>query len=250
MGSVCSLQAIGALKNGHCGIVLRRSGFDGGKNGLTDMFKAKLILILAICLAAACSFGTRNGDSVSGKPAEPLATATPSASKPENKNAKKAPISTAAEIPATKAECHAIDTGDNVILKSQTFPVDFEPFAGSCFVTTHNPENEDPPMEAEIAIYTDGKKVFHFPEQFNGVANYACWVDAVSFQDLNADKLTDIIVVGKCSAKTAPYNENMVYVNTGKAFVTSEEANRSLIDFTKTKAIADFVKANKNKFFK
>jgi hypothetical protein len=67
---------------------------------------------------------------------------------------------------------------------------------------------------------------------------------------LNGDGLTDIIVVGKCSAKTAPYNENVLYVNTGKAFVTDETSNYELADFKKAGEIADFVKRNQKLFFK
>lgn len=149
----------------------------------------------------------------------------------------------------TKAECEAIETGDNVVLKPQTFPLDFAPFAGSCFVTTYNPEFEDPPMESEIAIYTDGKRVYDLPRQFNG-STFGCWVGGVAFEDLNNDGETDIIVAGKCSARNAPYNENMVYVNTGTGFSTSEAANSTLIDLASTKAIAAHVKANRDKFFK
>ncbi len=154
-----------------------------------------------------------------------------------------------AVVPATRSDCLNIETGDDVVLRSQTFPIDFKPFEGSCFVTTYNPEYDDPPLESKFAIYTDGKSVFDFPGQFNGV-EFGCWVEAVAFQDLNADDLTDIIVVGKCSAKSASYNENMVYRNTGKSFTTSEEANSKLNDLKRTKDIAEFVQKNQQSFFK
>jgi hypothetical protein len=161
--------------------------------------------------------------------------------------AKKDEISEA--IPVTKADCAGIDVGDNAILAKQTFPVDFAPFTNSCFVTSYNPEYDDPPMESEFAIYKDGRKVFDFPSRFNGV-EFGCWVEGVAFEDLNADELKDIIVVGKCSAKTAPYNENMVYVNTGRDFRTDEQANYKLADFKKIKEISDFVRQNQQIFFK
>jgi hypothetical protein len=100
-----------------------------------------------------------------------------------------------------------------------------------------------------MAIYKGSKKIFDFPGQFNGVTT-GCWVEAVAFQDLNTDGLTDIIVVGKCSAKTAPYNENMVYVNTGRAFTTNETANYEVAEMKKAGDIADFVKRNQKLFFK
>ncbi|MCD9187670.1 MAG: hypothetical protein LUM44_14720 [Pyrinomonadaceae bacterium] len=152
-------------------------------------------------------------------------------------------------IPVTKSECLSVDTGDNEIVKNQTFPIDFAPFTKSCFVTSHNPEYDDPPMEAEFSIYKNGERVFDFPGQFNGVT-FGCWVDGVAFEDLNDDNLKDVIVVGKCSAKTAPYNENMVYVNTGRAFTTDEDANYKLSDFKKIKEITDFVRKNQQTFFK
>ena len=134
-------------------------------------------------------------------------------------------------------------------MKSQTFAIDFDPFSDSCFVTTYNPEYDDPPMESHYAIYRNHKKIFDFPQQFNG-ATFGCWVDGVSFQDLNNDNLKEVIVVGKCSTKGGPYNENMVYINTGKAFIARPDGNNKLSDFTKIKEITDFVQDNKEIFFK
>lgn len=171
----------------------------------------------------------------------PAVTATPTAS----------PVPGTVEEAAGKSanlKCQEVNTGDFAVYKKQTFAIDFEPFKGSCFVTSHDPEFDDPPLDSKIAIYKNGKKNYDFPSQFNGVSS-GCWVDAVAFQDLNGDKLTDIIVVGKCSAKTTPYNENMVYVNTGKAFTTREDANNLLAEKTTIKAIADFVKENREMFF-
>ena len=42
----------------------------------------------------------------------------------------------------------------------------------------------------------------------------------------------------------------MVYVNTGEEFTTSEVANSLLVDQSTTRAIAQFAKANPDKFFK
>lgn len=150
---------------------------------------------------------------------------------------------------AARELCYETDTGDNVVLKSQTFALEFEPYKGSCFVTSHNPEFDDPPMESEFAIFKNGKKLADFPTPFNG-ATFGCWVDGVAFQDLNADGLVDIIVAGKCSAKSSVYNENSVYVNTRKGFTTNEDGNIRISEFTKIKEIVDFVKENKQIYFK
>jgi hypothetical protein len=153
------------------------------------------------------------------------------------------------EIKVTKSDCAGVNVGDNAVMAKQTFPVDFAPFTNSCFVTSYNPEYDDPPLESEFGIYKDGAKVFDFPSQFNGV-EYGCWVEGVAFEDLNGDNLKDIIVAGMCSAKSAPYSENMVYVNTGKAFTTGEDANSKLADFKRIKDITDFVRKNQQIFFK
>lgn len=144
--------------------------------------------------------------------------------------------------------CHATETGDYEVYKKQTFAIDFEPFRNSCFVTAINPEYDDPPMESRFAIYRNGKKVFDFPSQFNGI-NFGCWVDAVSFQDLDADGLKDIIVISKCQAKVGDFNENTVYMNNGKGFTTREDANTQLGELTSIKQVVDFVKENPSMFF-
>ena len=210
------------------------------------MNKLIFVLVLSFLFAASCSLNRSNTTSTNNQ-----TNATPQASETQAKTE-----STVAETASkkdektvTKSDCAKINTGDKQLLEKQTFPVDFAPFEKSCFVTSYNPEYDNPPLEAEFAIYKDGKEVFDFPSQFNGVT-FGCWVEAVAFEDLNGDNLKDIIVAGKCSAKSSDYNENMVYVNTGKAFTTSEDANYKISDFTKIKDINDFVKENKEIFFK
>lgn len=206
--------------------------------------------MVALCLTGACASSGPNSGAAANRPAEsPAAASLAGNSNTVGGTATGGRTDVADEIAVTKKDCETTDTGDNALLKSQTFPVTFEPFKNTCFVTSYNPEYDDPPMESEIAIYRGNKRVFEFPGQFNGV-NTGCWVEAVSFQDLNADALTDIIVVGKCSAKSAPYNENVVYRNTGKAFVTNESENYELAELKKAGEIADFVKRNQQLFFK
>jgi hypothetical protein len=166
------------------------------------------------------------------------------------------PEAAGAEVPAgvlgSKAArelCFETDTGDSPVWKPQTFAIEFEPFEGSCFVTTHNPEYDDPPMESEIAIYRKGKKIYELPGLFNGVT-FGCWVDAVSFQDLNADGRIDVVVIGKCSAKSGSYNENMVYANDGKRLTTNETANSWISEMTTAKQVAAYARENPEMFFK
>ena len=210
------------------------------------------IFLIILAFAAAISCGTRD----SGRNSAEAGKTNPDASPPVTQSPanNQAPGNlegeeTLSPIAASRNECFETDTGDNVVLRRQTFVIDFEPFRGACFVTSHNPEFDDPPMESEIGIYSDGKKIFDFPEQFNG-AKFGCWIDAVAFEDLNSDGLKDIIIVGKCSAKSAAYNENTIYVNTGSGFVTNTNANFELGEFTSVKDISDFVKANQKLFFK
>lgn len=216
------------------------------------------ILIFALFFAAfgvsACTVGLDRDSRAENAPAQ-KETSVPAANKAaETGNADKmAEVSETSrnifgDSEKTKTGCADINTGDKTLLKSQTFPIDFAPYKNSCFVTAHEPDYTDPPLGSEFSIYRNGEEVFFFPGQFNGVTT-GCWVEAVAFQDLNGDNLTDIIVVGKCSAKTTPYHENMVYVNTGTTFMTDEDANYKLADFEKAGEISDFVKRNKQLFF-
>lgn len=199
------------------------------------------ICIFAFIFPAACSFRTKEQPANTPTPKPAVASAaTPSPS----------PEATAEQAAGKSAAllCQAVEVGDYEVYKKQTFAIDFEPFRNSCFVTSHNPEYDDPPMESEFAIYKNGKKMFDFPSQFNGV-KFGCWVDAVAFQDLNDDKLTDVIVIGKCQAKMGDYNENSVYINTGKTFTTREDANTQLSEKKTVKDVVDLVKDNRSMFF-
>lgn len=214
--------------------------------------------VLGVLCVSACSISLNKDSQPEKRPAEKAnadsaGNKSVEAKKPnekiENSESAKNVFGDKEEV---KADCTKINffvaTGDKTILKSQTFPIDFAPYKNSCFITVHNPEYTDPPLGSEISIYRNGEEVFYFPGQFNGVT-VGCWVEAVSFQDLNGDNLTDIIVVGKCSGKSGSYNENVVYVNTGTTFMTDEDANYKLNDFQKIGEISDFVKRNKQLFF-
>ena len=212
--------------------------------------------ICAIILAASCLVSCASERKIEEQPKNQTAESAKASAEIKTKTTAETNKANSAntksvfdEIKVTKSDCENVDAGDNAVQKQQTFPVDFAPFINSCFVTSYNPEYDDPPLESEFAIYKDGKKIFDFPNQFNGV-EYGCWVEGVAFEDLNDDNLKDVIVVGKCSAKSAPYNENMVYVNTGREFTTSEDANYKLADFKRIKDITDFVRKNKQIFFK
>lgn len=210
------------------------------------------ILLIGVCLAVSCTSVSKSNESAKNQPAEKPGAATVNANA-EKESAKVAAAANKSDeisdaIKVTKNDCLNVDTGDNEIVKNQTFPIDFAPFKNSCFVTSNNPEFDDPPMESEFAIYKNGEKVFDFPGRFNGVT-FGCRVESVVFEDLNNDNLKDIAVVGKCQEKSAPYNENMIYVNTGKAFITKEDANYKLAEFKKIKEITDFAKSNQIIFF-
>lgn len=215
------------------------------------------ILIIALILGAfclpSCSISFKNDEPAETRSAEKtnadLAANKAAESEMANNSKNSEPAKNVfGDKERAKADCVSINTGDKTLLKSQTFPVNFAPYKNSCFVTVHDPEYTDPPLNSEFSIYRNGEEVFFFPGQFNGVTT-GCRVDAVSFQDLNGDNLTDIIVVGKCGAKSGPYNENTVYVNTGTTFITDEDANYKLADFQKAGEISDFVKRNKQLFF-
>ncbi len=185
--------------------------------------------------------------------------AKPTGKKPENVTVVKATPEVAPpeenKTPQKKTDsldhsnCDKLKRDDLSLDKKQTFAIDFKPFEKSCFVTFHDPEFDDPPLRSEFYIYQDGKEVFSFPEQFNG-GNTTCWVSAAAFEDVNNDQLPDIIVIGKCGAKADAYHENMVYLNTGRDFVTNVKSNSEMMDFKKISQISNFVKKNPTMFSK
>jgi hypothetical protein len=148
---------------------------------------------------------------------------------------------------ADNVSCAAVRRDGLQIDKKQTFAIDFPPFENSCFVTFHDPAFDNPPLGSQFFIYRNGQEIFNFPEQFGG-GNTTCWVDAVAFEDVNDDQLKDIIVVGKCGAKSGSYNENMVYLNNGTEFTTNAEANAETLDFSKVGQIRDFIRKNPKLF--
>ncbi len=147
------------------------------------------------------------------------------------------------------SDCSNLQKKDFSIDKKQTFAIDFKPFEKSCFATFHDPQFTNPPLGSQYFIYRNGKEIFSFPDQFNG-GNATCWITAVEFADVNDDELKDVIVVGKCGAKSEAYNENMVYLNTGEDFVTNVEANVEMLDFTKVSQIKKYVRKNQPMFTK
>ena len=211
-----------------------------------------------MALGAACSSSvSERSDPPDGDRADRRDGKTAPSGQKSKTIAAKPPVSTASkeenpskgESKPTKEECYAVDTGDKFLLKSQTFPIDFEPFRNSCFVTSHDPEYDDPPLGSEISVYTNGKRVYKFDSRYNPNAA-TCWVKAVSFQDVTDDRLVDVIVIGQCGAKSGPIQGNEVFINTGTAFYTNVEANDSLEEFTTIKDVANFVRKNKKLFEK
>jgi len=212
------------------------------------MRKLAIILLLFVQLCGACVFSS-NKEKANSSETKNTNNQNASVEKTNSGAGQNQTDKKETTKPAETAECfNVLIPTDKKIDKKQTFAFDHEPFKNACFVTIHEAGYDDPPLNSEFFIYKNGERVYKFPNQFNGITT-GCWAEGVAFQDLNEDGLTDIIIAGMCSAKSAPYSENMVYVNKGKEFTTNEEANYTLEKFKKIKDITDFVKQNREQFF-
>ena len=216
----------------------------------------KILLVLTLLTGMSCSSPPRTSDNSTATNSQTGERNSQNSNKsiPVNENpddaaGKSSEGNTTTGNAVAKAACMVTKVGGNRAVQiSQTFAIDFEPFKDSCFITSYNPEYGESHMGTQYDIFAKGKKIFSFPDQFNG-SKFGCWVDGVAFQDLNRDGLTDVIIVGECAAKQADYNENMVYINTGKAFTTREDGNNQLGDFKTIKEITKFVDENQQIFF-
>lgn len=223
---------------------------------MNTKFTPAIMIIFLLAILGSCANApneTKEKSSADNKPVTAPST-SPQASESEPKSEEK---SANAVEPSDKkdtanqnhAACYSLKRDDMALDKKQTFGIDFPPFGKSCFVVFHDPEFDNPPLNSQYFIYKDGKEAFEFPGQFNG-SNIGCWIEAVSFEDMNGDGLNDIAIAAKCSAKSKPYPENMVYINTGKDFMTSVTANEEMMDFTKMSQIIQYVKEHQSLFAK
>jgi hypothetical protein len=201
-----------------------------------------IVLLTALTIAGCSKSGTGNTSNATATPA-----ADSAASKPANTPAANAQ-------PAAKPagdSCKDLKLAGKTFISKQSFPIDFEPFAGGCFATFASKDEmldeKDVPRGSTFHIFKGGKSVFDLPDAFDGQA--ACWVEAVSFKDLNGDGKTDIIMAGSCLAAKDSYPSNAVYVNNGKTFTTDADANSKLNELKSAKAIEDYVTSHLKTFF-
>jgi len=159
-------------------------------------------------------------------------------------------------VPTTDAKatkqpqlCGAVTEPGKKFIAEQSFPFDYEPFRGSCFVTFGNlkemVDETDVPRGSTFHIYKDGKQVFQFP----AALGYDDWVEAAAFEDLNGDGLTDVIIAGRWLGTNFSAPINVVYVNTGTTFTTNTEANKKLDKLKSIAAIKKAVKRDLKSFF-
>ena len=211
------------------------------------MKKALFLLTISIAsFAAACSFNI-------GTNAATTSNASNTNSAANNANAPARTVAPTAETKAAAepAKCGAFSQAGKRFIASQSFPFDFEPFKGSCFVTFASKEemmnDKDVPRGSTFYIYKDDKQVFELPDAFGGQSG--CWVEAVGFSDLNGDGKTDIVMAGKCLGAKDSYPSNAVYANNGKGFTTDADANEKLEELKTVDAIKAFVKKDLTSFF-
>lgn len=199
-----------------------------------------IILIFACLLFLSCASGSEN---MSANEKEPLKDITEKSDATETSDIKDKKISKT----EPKTSCSNLKRGGMKPDEKQTFAIDFKPFQTSCFATFQEPDFDGSAIGEKFFIYKDGKEVFEFPDQ-NQAAGYS--VEAVSFQDFNGDGLKEVIVLGSVDVKSGKMFSSQIFVNNGKGFTTDRKANFKLDDLEKMKDVIDFVKDNREIFFK
>ena len=162
-------------------------------------------------------------------------------------NAKTANVNQNSQQTKAKQDCFAAKFPDLKLNRKQTFAFDYEPFRNACFATFYEPDYDEYPLGERYFIYRDSKQIFEFPNQSAAANNH---IEAVKFEDLNDDGLTDVIVVTSVGVKSGVLYSGFVYANNGESFTTDEQANFKLDDLKTTKEVSDFVRKNKRLFFK
>lgn len=207
-----------------------------------------LAVLVLIASALACSFNSgdntsnknptvSNSPANTAKPAEPAKSATPDT-----------PVKTAKDA---VVNCKGLKLPGKIFIANQSFPFDFEPFKGSCFATFGSKEDmldaNDVPRGSTFYIFENGESVYELPDAFGGQSS--CWVDAISFKDLNNDGLMDVIMAGSCLGARDSYPSNAVFANNGRGFTTNDDANGNLGNLKSAKAIEAYVTGHLNEFF-
>lgn len=205
-----------------------------------------LTIVLSLTLATAGCSKASSGNASNGA----AAGTSNAVAAEQNKPANTPPANTVAAKPAGD-KCNDLKLPGKNFIAKQSFPIDFEPFAGGCFATFGSKDEmldeKDVPRGSTFHIFKGGKSLLELPDAFDGQP--ACWVEAVSFKDLNGDGKTDIIMAGSCLSAKDSYPSNAVYVNNGKTFTTDADANSKLNDLKTTKAIEDYVTSHMKSFF-
>ncbi len=220
---------------------------------------AVLLALIALFGGAACTLDVRSDETAkaspsaspekSGKNDDKKETKDADEEKSDEPEARTAPVEKSSKV--SKSECLQARERGKRLIAGQTFPIDFEPFKGGCFVTFASVEDmvdaSDVPRGSTFHIYKNGEIIYDLPDAFDGQS--ACWVEAVGFEDLNSDGKTDIIIAGKCLAARDSYPANAVFVNSRGDFSTDANANGELNDFTTVQQIVNYVKRNQGSFF-
>lgn len=207
------------------------------------MKKAILFLAGAGYLLAGCG-GPGSEPATASPAATSAAAAIASPARPE------ATPTRDAKTGKPAASCGPVAEPGQRFIAEQSFPFDYEPFRGSCFVTFADikamVDEKDVPRGSTFHLYKDGKQVFQFPDGFKFKDS---WIEAVSFDDLNGDGLTDVIIAGEWLGTNFSAPTNVVYVNTGSTFTTNKDANQKLDKLSSIAKIKKAVKRDLKSFF-
>lgn len=127
------------------------------------------------------------------------------------------------------------------IVKNSVFPFKVDK-KKSCFFAFYT-TNPDPTTDAKgngnlgDAIWygyyqkSNPDKIYEFPKPSGINWNDVCSINAVSFYDMNGDKIPDVTIIGSCDKNAINYSIPLVFIWHGDKYLLDEDVYRGIYGF-------------------